>query len=109
MIDRLNAMLEKYDELSNKLTSEEVLNNYELLKNISKEKSDLEETVDTYKEYKKVIKQGKNKEKFLEVLNKIANGEELETKYRNHKLINNNIFKDCYECHISHIWLLVYF
>ena len=39
------------------------------------------------KEYKKVIKQGKNKEKFLEVLNKIANGEELETKYRNHKLI----------------------
>ena len=35
MIDRLNAMLEKYDELSNKLTSEEVLNNYELLKNIS--------------------------------------------------------------------------
>ena len=34
------------------------------------------------KEYKKVIKQGKNKEKFLEVLNKIANGEELETKYR---------------------------
>ena len=29
MIDRLNAMLEKYDELSNKLTSEEVLNNYE--------------------------------------------------------------------------------
>ena len=42
------------------------------------------------KEYKKVIKQGKNKEKFLEVLNKIANGEELETKYRNHKLINNN-------------------
>ena len=51
MIDRLNAMLEKYDELSNKLTSEEVLNNYELLKNISKEKSDLEETVDTYKEY----------------------------------------------------------
>jgi addiction module toxin, RelE/StbE family len=60
------------------------------------------------KEYKKVIKQGKNKEKFLEVLNKIANGEELETKYRNHKLINNNIFKDCYECHISPDWLLVY-
>lgn len=50
----------------------------------------------------------KNKEKFLEVLNKIANGEELETKYRNHKLINNNIFKDCYECHISPDWLLVY-
>lgn len=61
--------------------------------------------------FKKNIKSNqarKNKEKFLEVLNKIANGEELETKYRNHKLINNNIFKDCYECHISPDWLLVY-
>lgn len=38
MIDRLNAMLEKYDELSNKLTSEEVLNNYELLKIFLKRK-----------------------------------------------------------------------
>ena len=28
---------------------------YQLLKNISKEKSDLEETVDTYKEYKKAL------------------------------------------------------
>ena len=65
MIDRLNAMLEKYDELSNKLTSEEVLNNYELLKNISKEKSDLEETVDTYKEYKKVIDDIENTKEML--------------------------------------------
>ena len=30
MIDRLNAMLEKYDELSNKLTSEEVLSSRKL-------------------------------------------------------------------------------
>ena len=58
-------MLEKYDELSNKLTSEEVLNNYELLKNISKEKSDLEETVDTYKEYKKVIDDIENTKEML--------------------------------------------
>ena len=54
MIERLEAMLEKYNELNEKLTSEEVLNNYNLLKDISKEKSDIEETVNTYKEYKEV-------------------------------------------------------
>ena len=62
MIERLEAMLEKYNELNEKLTSEEVLNNYNLLKDISKEKSDIEETVNTYKEYKEVeenIKQTK--------------------------------------------------
>ena len=55
MIDRLETMLSKYNELTEKLTSSEVLNDYNLLKNISKEKSDLEETVNTYKEYKNVI------------------------------------------------------
>ncbi len=55
MINRLDACLEKYNELTEKLTTEEVLNNYELLKNYSKEKSDLEEIVNTYKEYKEVL------------------------------------------------------
>lgn len=55
MINRLEACLEKYNELTEKLTTEEVLNNYELLKNYSKEKSDLEEIVNTYKEYKEVL------------------------------------------------------
>jgi len=60
------------------------------------------------KEFKKVLKQGKDENKFLEVLNVIANGGELEEKYRNHKLINDKIFKDCQECHITPDWLLVY-
>ena len=55
MIDRLETMLSKYNELTEKLTSSEVLNDYNLLKNISKEKSNLEETVNTYKEYKNVL------------------------------------------------------
>ena len=55
MINRLEVCLEKYNELTEKLTTEEVLNNYELLKNYSKEKSDLEEIVNTYKEYKEVL------------------------------------------------------
>ena len=60
------------------------------------------------KEFKKILKQGKDEKLFLEVLNVIANGEELEEKYRNHKLINDKTFKECYECHIQPDWLLVY-
>ncbi len=66
MIERLEAMLEKYNELNEKLTSEEVLNNYNLLKDISKEKSDIEETVNTYKEYKEVEKNIKQTKEMLE-------------------------------------------
>ncbi len=60
------------------------------------------------KEFKKVLKQGKDENLFLEVLNVIANGKELAEKYKNHKLINDKIFKECYECHIQPDWLLVY-
>lgn len=60
------------------------------------------------KEFKKILKQGKDEKLFLEVLNFIANGKELAEKYRNHKLINDKIFKECYECHIQPDWLLVY-
>lgn len=60
------------------------------------------------KEFKKALKQGKDETKFLEVLKVIANGGELEAKYKNHKLINDKVFKDCNECHITPDWLLVY-
>ena len=60
------------------------------------------------KELKKILKQGKDEKLFLEVLNVIANGEELDEKYKNHKLINDKNFKECYECHIQPNWLLVY-
>jgi len=60
------------------------------------------------KEFKKVLEQGKDENKFLEVLNVIANGKELDKKYRNHRLINDKTFKDCNECHITSDWLLIY-
>ena len=53
MFERLDAMEAKYNELLEKQSSEEVLNNYNLLKDISKEKSDLEEPVLCYRNYKK--------------------------------------------------------
>lgn len=60
------------------------------------------------KEFKKILKQGKDEKLFLEVINVIANGKELAEKYKNHKLINDKTFKNCCECHIQPDWLLVY-
>lgn len=40
------------------------------------------------KEFKKILKRGKDEIKFLELLNVIATGGNLEPKYKNHKLVN---------------------
>ena len=60
------------------------------------------------KEFKKMLKQGKDENLFLEVLNVIANGGKLAEKYKNHKLVNDKVFNECYECHIQPDWLLIY-
>lgn len=60
------------------------------------------------KELKKISKQHKDIEKLIYVVEMLANGKELEEKYKNHKLINDKIFKNCCECHIQPDWLLVY-
>lgn len=57
---------------------------------------------------KKVVKQGKNINKLIEILNALSNGDELDEKYQNHNLINNKYYKDCKECHIEPDWLLIY-
>lgn len=60
------------------------------------------------KSLKKIIKQGKNIDKLNDVVSKLSNKEELEPKFRNHKLINDKYYKDCCECHLEPDWLLVY-
>ena len=60
------------------------------------------------KQYKKVKKQGKDLSKLVKVIEKLANGEELEVKYKNHSLINDKKYIDCMECHIEPDWLLIY-
>ena len=56
MIDRLESILEKYNEISAQLVDPEVLSNVKLLTELSKGQSDLEEVVTLYKRYKDVIK-----------------------------------------------------
>jgi len=58
--------------------------------------------------YKKIRKQGKNIEKLIDVLETLANGDELDKKYKNHKLIDDKTYKDYFECHIAPDWLLIY-
>lgn len=60
------------------------------------------------KSLKKIIKQGKDIDKLEPIILKLANKEELEPKYKNHKLIDNRYYKDSYECHITPDWLLIY-
>lgn len=60
------------------------------------------------KNLKKVLKQWKNLEKLLDVVDKLANRKKLEPQYKNHKLIDDRYFKNCSECHIEPDWLLVY-
>ena len=60
------------------------------------------------KALKKVIKQGKDLDKMFFIIEKLANKDELDQKYRNHTLINDKYYKNCGECHIEPDWLLVY-
>ncbi|MCM1052816.1 MAG: type II toxin-antitoxin system YafQ family toxin [Ruminococcus sp.] len=58
--------------------------------------------------YKKLKKQNKNLDKMFNVINALAEGKSLDAKYKNHKLVNDNLYKDCFECHIEPDWLLIY-
>lgn len=61
----------------------------------------------TYKkELKKAAKQGKNLRLINEVIMKLANGEKLPEKNRDHELTGN--YKGYRECHIQPNWLLIY-
>lgn len=60
------------------------------------------------KNLKKILKQSKDINKLLDVVDKLACGEKLELKYKNHNLINDKYYKNCGECHIDPDWLLIY-
>ena len=74
----------------------------------TKVKYQLRYTSDFKKNYKKIKKQGKDVEKLKVVIFKLANGLELEEKYKNHILTDSKYYKNCGECHIEPEWLLVY-
>lgn len=60
------------------------------------------------KDLKKIKKQNKNIDELLDIVDKLAIKEDLDAKYRNHKLIDDKNYKNCMECHIRPDWLLIY-
>ena len=92
MIERLEEVQKKYNEIKEELVKPEVLNDYNNLKKLSKEQSDLEEIVTTYEEYKKVKEEIKSNK---ELLNDKDLGEmaqmELESLEEKEKELNNKL------------------
>ncbi len=58
------------------------------------------------KDWKRLQKRGKAKEKLRKVLNMLINEEQLPQRCRDHKLVGN--YKGRRECHIEPDWLLIY-
>lgn len=58
------------------------------------------------KDFKKILKQGKNLELIKEVIIKLSIPDILDKKYRDHFLSGN--YKNKRECHITPDWLLIY-
>ena len=53
-----------------------------------------------------MLKMQKNKEKLFDIIEKLANGEKLEPKFKDHNLSGD--YSHCHECHIEPDWLLIY-
>ena len=66
MFDRLQAVEDRYDKLNELLSDPEIISDRKKLREYSKEQSDIQETVPTYREYKAVREQLKDAKEMLE-------------------------------------------
>ena len=69
-------------------------------------KYELRPTTKFQKDLKRIQKRGYKIALLTEVLQKLANGEPLPAKNRDHAL--SGIYEGCRECHIEPDWLLIY-
>ena len=60
------------------------------------------------KSLKKIMKQGKNIDKLLNVVDMLSKKQQLDSKYRDHQLYTDKRFKGCRDCHIEPDWILIY-
>jgi mRNA interferase YafQ len=58
------------------------------------------------RDYKKAKKRGRDISKLLEMVTRLASGEKLEPRHKDHTL--GGEYSDCRECHIESDWLLIY-
>ena len=57
MFDRLQAVEDRYERLNELLSDPDIVNDNKKLRDYSKEQSDIQETVEAYREYKEVKQQ----------------------------------------------------
>ena len=69
-------------------------------------KYELRPTTKFQKDLKRAKKRGYNLELLADILKKLAAGEPLPAKNRDHALIGD--YEGCRECHIAPDWLLIY-
>ena len=55
MIDRLEAIVSRYNEINNELSSPDIVNDIKKMTELSKEQTRLGETVEVYSRYKTVL------------------------------------------------------
>ena len=60
------------------------------------------------KSLKRVLKQGKDLDKLLEVVDMLSKSQKLDLKYKDHALYNDSRFQNCRDCHIEPDWVLIY-
>mgnify|MGYP001819837288 CR=1 FL=1 len=58
------------------------------------------------KDLKRMLNRGKSEKKIKQVLRRLVSEDQLNSRYKDHKLIGN--YKDRRECHIEPDWLLIY-
>ena len=73
---------------------------------MNKTKYEIHYTKKFKKQYKKVVKQNKDLKKLRYIVETLSNGNSLEEKYKDHKLIGD--YLGCKECHIKPDLLLIY-
>jgi peptide chain release factor 1 len=66
VFDRLQAVEDRYDKLNELLSDPEVVNDPKKLREYSKEQSDIQQTVEAYREYKDISQQHKDAKAMLE-------------------------------------------
>ena len=66
MFERLDLIEEKYNKLIEDLASPEIVSNIKKMTELSKEVSDIEEVVKSYKEYKRLLIEEENNKLLLE-------------------------------------------
>lgn len=58
------------------------------------------------KDFKRIVRRGKQQHKLLGVVDRLRSGDELPAMFREHRLVGD--FNGCLECHFEPDWLMIY-